>query len=511
MTFPPPTPRPVVLCILDGWGYRAATENNAIALARTPFWDRLWQTCPHALLSTSGLSVGLPEGQMGNSEVGHMTIGAGRVIFQDLPKIDRAIEDGSLAQNPALHAHINALKSSGGVCHLMGLCSNGGVHAHIEHILALALLVTAAGVSVALHVITDGRDVAPQSALEQIKQLSAALPAGCTIATVSGRYYAMDRDKRWDRVALAYNAAVKAEGDRAPSAEAALSASYAASVTDEFVRPTVMAGYNGMKDGDGILFANFRADRAREILSALCDPAFDGFERGAPIQFAARTGMVSYSTTHDTFMTALFPPKDIEDTLGEVVARAGKRQLRLAETEKYAHVTFFMNGGVETPSHGEDRVLVASPKVATYDLQPEMSAPEVSQKAAAAIESGAYDLLIINYANADMVGHTGNLTAAIEAVEAVDSGLLQLASAIEKVGGALLITADHGNCEEMWDEATHGPHTAHSLNPVPVLLMGGPSGCRLQDGSLADIAPTLLGLMKLAQPAAMTGRNLVVL
>ncbi len=321
----------------------------------------------------------------------------------------------------------------------------------------------------------------------------------------------MDRDKRWDRVALAYNAAVAAEGPRAPSAEAALSASYAAGVTDEFVRPTVMAGYNGMKDDDGILFANFRADRAREILSALCDPAFDGFERGAPMQFAARTGMVSYSTTHDTFMTALFPPKDIEGTLGEIVARAGKRQLRLAETEKYAHVTFFMNGGVETPSHGEDRVLVPSPKVATYDLQPAMSAPEVSQKAAAAIESGAYDLILINYANADMVGHTGNLTAAIEAVEAVDSGLLQLASAIEKVGGALLITADHGNCEEMWDEATHGPHTAHSLNPVPVLLMGGPSGCRLQDGSLADIAPTLLGLMKLAQPAAMTGRNLVVL
>jgi len=504
----PVTHRPVVLCILDGWGYREEREYNAIAQANAPHWNQMWATCPHAFLKTSGLNVGLPEGQMGNSEVGHMTMGAGRIIMQDLPKIDQAIKDGSLAQHPTLLKYIDTLKQSGGTCHLMGLASPGGVHAHQDHIAALARIITAAGVPVAIHAFTDGRDVAPKSAQDQITGLAAALPLHASIATISGRYYAMDRDKRWDRVELAYRAIVSAEGDTFDDVASAIAASYEAGVTDEFIKPTAQREYKGMKDGDGILFANFRADRAREILASLLDPAFDGFVRTPP-KFAAALGMVEYSSQLNAFLTALFPPKDLTEVMGEVVSRAGKKQLRIAETEKYAHVTFFFNGGEEKVYDGEERILVPSPKVATYDLQPEMSAPEVTAKCVEALNSKKFDLVILNYANPDMVGHTGILSAAIKAVETVDVGLGAIKEAVLAQGGAFMITADHGNCEELWDEATHGPHTAHSLNPVPVLLCTRES-YKLQDGGLADIAPTLLELMGLPQPAVMTGKSLLV-
>ncbi len=501
------TPRPVVLCILDGWGYRTDPRFNAVAEGKTPIWDALWTSCPHALLRTDGLAVGLPEGQMGNSEVGHLTIGAGRVMMQDLPKIDRAITSGELAKNTSLVDHIAALKASGGTCHLMGLCSPGGVHAHQDHMIALAKIVTAAGVPVAVHVFTDGRDVPPKSAGEQVAAFAAALPTGATIATVSGRYYAMDRDKRWERVELAYRALTVAEGPKANSAAQVITDAYAADLTDEFIKPTIVGSYAGMRAGDGILFANFRSDRAREILEALLSPAFSAFARPS-LTFATATGMVEYSSAHTAWLTALFPPKELTDVLGDVVSKAGRKQLRLAETEKYAHVTFFLNGGEEKVYPGEERILVPSPKVATYDLQPEMSAAEVTDKCVGAIESGAFDLIVINFANPDMVGHTGVLPAAIKAVEAVDAGVGRIREALRKAGGVLLVTADHGNCEELWDDTTNSPHTAHSLNPVPVILYGSGENTRLHDGTLADIAPTVLTLMGLPVPDSMTGRPL---
>lgn len=501
--------RPVVLCILDGWGYREERDHNAIALANAPHWNTMWATCPHAFLRTSGLNVGLPEGQMGNSEVGHMTMGAGRIIMQDLPKIDQAIKDGSLAQHPELNELIAKLKASGGTCHLMGLCSPGGVHAHQDHILALARILTSAGVTVAIHAFTDGRDVAPKSAIDQVAGLAAALPMHATIATLSGRYYAMDRDKRWERVELAYRAIVEGQGERFDDVAGAITASYEAGVNDEFIKPAVQREYRGMQDGDAILFANFRADRAREILTTLLDARFESFPV-RQLKLAGALGMVEYSSELKGFMKALFPPKDLTEVVGEVVSRAGKTQLRIAETEKYAHVTFFFNGGEEKVYDGEERILVPSPKVATYDLQPEMSAPEVTARCVEAINSRKFDLVILNYANPDMVGHTGILSAAIKAVETVDIGLGAIREAALAQGGALMITADHGNCEELWDEHTHGPHTAHSLNPVPVLLASNDKSLKLQDGGLADIAPTLLELMGLPQPAVMTGKSLIV-
>ena len=504
------TYRPVVLCILDGWGYRPNSDYNAIMQGNTPAWDDLFATCPHAFLRTDGLSVGLPEGQMGNSEVGHLTIGAGRVLMQDLPKIDQAVATGALAQNETLLAQIAALKASGGTCHLMGLCSPGGVHAHQDHMVALAKVVTDAGVPVAVHVFTDGRDVPPKSAREQIAAFEKALPAGATIATISGRYYAMDRDKRWERVELAYRAIAEAQGEKAVSADTAIAAAYDATLSDEFVKPTVIGTYAGMKaSGDAILFANFRSDRAREILEALLNPDFKEFVRPA-LTFAHAAGMVDYSSAHTQWMASLFPPKELRDVLGEVVSKAGKKQLRLAETEKYAHVTFFLNGGEEKIYEGEERILVPSPKVATYDMQPEMSAAEVADKCVAALESGKFDLIVLNFANPDMVGHTGDLGAAIKAVEAVDAGVGKIRTALSKVGGVMLVTADHGNCEEMWNTEENAPHTAHSLNPVPVVLVGHKDAeVTLQDGSLADIAPTLLTLMGVPVPEAMTGKVLL--
>jgi 2,3-bisphosphoglycerate-independent phosphoglycerate mutase len=506
-------PRPVVLCVLDGWGAREDGPDNAIALAHTPNWDRLKATSPHALLDASEHEVGLPEGQMGNSEVGHMNIGGGRVVLQDLPRIDRAIEDGSLERNPALADFIAKLKSSKGACHLMGLLSPGGVHSHQAHLAALANIVAAAGVPVRVHAFLDGRDTPPSSARGYLERFLADIaPAGdrAAIATVSGRYYAMDRDKRWERVALAYRALLDAEGERARDPLSAVDGAYARGESDEFVKPTVVEGHAGMKDGDGVLMANFRADRVREILSALLDPDFSGFQRPRTVRFAAALGMVEYSERLNQFLAPLLGPQDMADTLGEVVAKAGLKQLRIAETEKYAHVTFFFNGGEEREFPGEARIMVPSPKVATYDLKPEMSAYEVTDRLVEAIQSAAFDFIVVNYANTDMVGHTGDLQAAIKAVEAVDRCLGRLAEAVERAGGVLLITSDHGNAEMMQDTGTGQAHTAHTLNRVPVMLVHARErGIRLRDGRLADIAPTLLGLLGLPQPAAMTGRSLI--
>ena len=503
--------RPALLCILEGWGWREETDNNAWALANTPHLDRLFATYPYALLDTAGEAVGLPAGQMGNSEVGHMNLGSGRVILQDLPRIDAAIADGSLANNRQLNALIEALKDSGGTCHLMGLMSPGGVHAHQDHIVALARILSQAGVPVAIHAFMDGRDTPPQSGLDYIKQVEAALAGldGVTLSTVSGRYYAMDRDKRWDRVEKAYTVLTDATGVSAADAVTAMEASYTVDVTDEFVLPIALDGYAGMVDGDGLLMANFRADRAREILTALVDPAFDGFARNKTTNFAAVAGMAEYSAALRDFVPALFPPERVADTLGEVVAKAGLRQLRIAETEKYAHVTFFFNGGEEAVFDNEDRILVPSPKVATYDLQPEMAAAEVTDKLVAAIGSGDYDLIVCNYANPDMVGHTGILPAAIKAMEAVDQAVGRLDAAIKAAGGVMLLTADHGNLEQMADPETGQPHTAHTVGEVPVLLAHGPAVVGLQDGALADVAPTMLALMGLERPLAMTGQPLL--
>lgn len=441
-----------------------------------------------------------------------MNLGAGRVVFQDLPMIDRAIARGELAQNPELLAFIGKLKQSGGTCHLLGLTSPGGVHAHQNHILALARIVSIAGVPVAVHAWLDGRDVPPQQAAESLPDVIAQLAQmpGVKLATLCGRYFAMDRDKRWDRVQQAYDLLVDGKGETADEPIVALRRHYANKTGDEFIPPMVIPGYAGMKDGDGMLCANFRADRAREILTALLDPSFDGFTRHRSIKFAAQTGMVEYSTALNVFLATLFPPKDIKEGIGELVARAGLKQLRIAETEKYPHVTFFFNGGLETPYPGEERILVPSPKVATYDLQPEMSADEVTDKVVAAIDGGTLDLIIINYANCDMVGHSGILAAAIKAVEAVDRGLGRLIEAVKRQGGVALVTADHGNCEMMYDPETKGPHTAHTLNRVPMLLANAPSHVTgLKDGKLADVAPTLLALMGVPQPAVMDGQSLL--
>lgn len=501
-------PKPVVLCILDGWGLRADRANNAPALADTPNFDRLMATCPHSTLVTHGRDVGLPTGQMGNSEVGHTNIGAGRVVAMDLGAIDLAIEDGSFFQNPALLAFIARLKASGGVAHLFGVVSDGGVHGHILHVLAAARALASAGVPVLLHAVTDGRDVAPSSAAEFMATILRDLPAGARVATVIGRYWAMDRDHRWERVARAYGAMVHGQGETAADALSAVQAAYARGETDEFIAPTVIAGYAGARDGDGLFCLNFRADRAREILAALAQPGFAAFDRGRAPHWAAVLGMVDYSAAHNAYMTVAYPKPVLTNTLGEWVASHGKSQFRLAETEKYPHVTFFLNGGKEVPEAGEDRYMAQSPKVATYDLQPEMSAAEVTDHLVAAIEHG-YDLIVVNYANPDMVGHTGVLAAAMAACEAVDKGLGRALAALAAAGGAMIVTADHGNCETMVDPVTGGPHTSHTTNPVPVILVGGPTGADLRPGRLADLAPTLLHLMALPQPPEMTGKSLL--
>jgi len=504
-------PKPVLLCILDGWGLRDDPTDNAIAQATLPNWRRLLASRPFARIGTSGRDVGLPDGQMGNSEVGHMNIGAGRIAVPDLGRIDNAVADGSLGNVPAIVAAITKVKQSGGALHILGLLSPGGVHSHQDHIVALARIASTAGVKVWLHAFTDGRDTPPKSALDFLADFRKGLgdAANVHFATLSGRFYAMDRDKRWDRVALAYGAIAAAEGKRAPDAEAAVQQGYAANLSDEFILPTVIDGYAGMQHGDGLIMANFRADRAREILQSLLEPHFDAFPRPLRPAFAAAMGITEYSTQLNEFLTTAFAPQRYPNTLGEWLGKAQLKQLRIAETEKYAHVTFFMNGGEETPFLGEDRILVPSPKVATYDLQPEMSAAEVTDKLVAAIKGGSYDQIIVNYANPDMVGHTGSLPAAIKAAETIDACLARLEQAILESGGVMLITADHGNLEEMRDPASGQAHTQHTTNLVPLLLVGR-EGYALRDGRLCDIAPTLLHFLGLKPPAEMTGQCLAL-
>ena len=500
---------PVALIIMDGWGNGDNSDaNNAIAVAKTPVIDGLLADCPNAVLACSGEAVGLPEGQMGNSEVGHTNIGAGRVIYQELTRITRAIRDGSFFENEALLAAVSSAKEKGGALHLFGLLSPGGVHSHSDHLYALLELAKKQGVEkVYIHAFLDGRDVPPSSAAEYMEALEKKIAAVGTgeVATVSGRYYAMDRDKRWDRVAKAYEAIAHAAGVKAASAAAAISTSYAADVTDEFVVPAVIGDYKGMKPEDSVIFYNFRPDRAREITHAFTDETFDGFVRDEDLK-PFYTTMTQYEAGMNVHIA--YPPQSINNTLGEIAEKNGLTQLRIAETEKYAHVTFFFNGGLEKPYEGEDRILVPSPKVATYDLQPEMSAVEVTDKVVEAIGSGKYDFIILNYANGDMVGHTGVLSAAVKAVETVDTCVGRFVEAIRKMGGCVCITADHGNAECMVDPETGAPFTQHTTNVVPFIVVA--EGVeKVKDGRLCDIAPTMLKLAGIAQPEEMTGEALI--
>ncbi len=506
------TQKPVMLLILDGWGYREEkTSDNAIEVGKTPNWHRLLEECPHSLIETSGLAVGLPEGQMGNSEVGHTNLGAGRVVMQDLPKIDQAIKDGSLANNPILTKMIEDLKASGKTCHLMGLMSPGGVHSMQSHIVALAKIISEHGVAVRVHAFLDGRDTPPSSAKEYLNKFEKEISSfdNVKISTIEGRFYAMDRDKRWDRVELAYNNIVLADGKRFASTEDAITSSYADNITDEFVVPVVIGDYQGINDGDAVLMANFRADRAREILYALSDTEFKGFERKKIVSLSHSVGMTEYSVDHNRFMKTIFPPEQLVNILGEVIANKGLTQLRIAETEKYAHVTFFFNGGEEKEFKGEERILIASPKVATYDLKPEMSVYEVTEQLVKAIKSKKFDVIICNFANGDMVGHTGIMDAALKAVEAVDDCLGKVEEAIKSVDGILLVTADHGNAEKMIDETTGQPYTAHTVGKVQAVLVNNNENTELKDGKLADIAPTMLELLGIEQPKEMTGTSLL--
>ena len=504
--------RPVILCVLDGWGWRPETSENAIALANTPVFDRLMIECPTAFLQTSGIDVGLPDKQMGNSEVGHLNMGAGRVVNQDILRIAAAIEDGTLAGREKLAVLISKMSESNGTCHLMGLISPGGVHSHQEQIFAIAKILNDAGIKVAIHAFLDGRDTPPKSAAEFLKQFCDTIRSLelVTIATVTGRFYAMDRDKRWDRVAEAYRVIASADGESATDPLAVIETSYNNGVSDEFVLPTVIDGYNGMQDGDAVLMGNFRADRVREILTALLDPEFDEFERSETVSLTCAMGLVEYSETLNRFMSSIFPPESLDQIFAEVISDAGLKQFRIAETEKYAHATFFFNGGIETPYPGEDRVLIPSPKVATYDEKPEMSAAVVTDRLIDAVDSGNYDFIFVNYANPDMVGHTGILPATIKAIETVDQCLGLLEKAVINAGGALLITADHGNAETMTDPENGKPFTSHTTNVVPAILVNAPEKYTiLENGKLADVAPTLMTLMALDQPLQMTGRSLI--
>ena len=504
--------KPLALIIMDGFGLRRETEGNAIAAAKHPTLDRLWETCPHTQIGASGLDVGLPDGQMGNSEVGHTNMGAGRIVYQELTRITKSIEDGEMEREPALlHAMENA-KKPGAALHLMGLLSDGGVHSHIRHLFGLLEMAKKNGVEkVFIHCFMDGRDVPPTSGAEYIEQLQkelARIGLG-KIATVSGRYYAMDRDNRWERVVKAYDAMVNGEGIKAPDPVAMMHQSYADGVTDEFIVPAVVTENATIRSGDSVIFFNFRPDRARELTRTLVDPDFTGFRRKKGFFPLTYICMTQYDATMPNVEVA-YKPQSLENTLGEYISKKGLTQLRIAETEKYAHVTFFFNGGVEAPYPGEDRALIPSPKVATYDLQPEMSAYAVTDEVVKRIRSGKYDVIILNYANCDMVGHTGVFEAAVKAVEAVDTCLGRTLAAIEEMGGRAFVTADHGNADRMTDE--HGePFTAHTTNPVPFIAVGFPEGTRLQQegGRLADIAPTMLQALGLPQPPEMTGRSML--
>ena len=519
---------PFILCILDGWGEAPASEDNAITQAQTPHWDWLKSTYPLTFLEASGTHVGLPKNQMGNSEVGHMAMGSGRLLFQDLPRIDQALQNGDLSKNPALEKFIEAFQNPSllvsekerkskktpvkkRACHLMGLLSPGGVHSHMDHMIALAKILDEREIPVIVHGFLDGRDTPPQSAhayVEDFLEKTSSLKF-LSMGTLGGRYYGMDRDQRWDRIENAYKAMVNGQGATSPSALESIETSYGKGITDEFMEPTVIGQYQGIQTGDGLLVANFRADRVRQLLTALVDPDFEQFPT-RPLQLASQVGMVSYSAHLASLVPALFPQQDLRKSLGEVLSNHGLTQLRLAETEKYAHVTFFFNGGREDPFPGEDRLLIPSSKVATYDLKPEMSAEELTDHLVTKIHKGLYDFIVVNYANADMVGHTGNLSASLKAVETVDTCLGRLTKAVEEMKGVLMITADHGNVEKLLDEQTQTPHTAHTCNLVPFLITcKNLTFQKLHAGKLSDIAPSILHLMGFEKPSEMSGKSFI--
>jgi len=510
--------KPTVLLILDGWGYREDTRDNAIANANTPTWDKLWAGAPRTLISSSGKSVGLPEGQMGNSEVGHMSLGAGRIVYQNISKIDKAIEDGEFFSNPTYIEAIDKAVASNQALHLFGLLSPGGVHSHENHIYAMVDMAAKRGAKkVYVHAFLDGRDTPPRSAKSSLQKLSEQFSTlGCgRIASIVGRFYAMDRDNRWDRVQSAYQLLTEEQAEHQyASATEGLEAAYQRDENDEFVSPTVIRKEDeasaAIGDGDSVIFMNFRADRAREISRAFVDKDFDGFKRNKTPQLATFVTTTQYAADIDA--PCAFPPEEINNSFGEIMAKLGKTQLRIAETEKYAHVTFFFSGGRESLFTGETRELIPSPDVATYDLKPEMSAPEVTDKLVAAIKSGRYDTIICNYANGDMVGHTGIYDAAIKAAEAIDESLRRVSSAILEVGGDCLITADHGNCEQMQDYQSGQAHTQHTTELVPFVYLGKKAVTITKEGGkLADVAPTMLTLMGIAQPAEMTGHSLLTI
>ncbi|EAQ65763.1 phosphoglyceromutase [Marinomonas sp. MED121] len=500
------------LFILDGWGYSETSKSNAIAAANTPNWDKLWQTRPHSLIQTSGMAVGLPEGQMGNSEVGHMNLGAGRTVYQNFTRIGKAIEDGSFFDNEALVNAVDTAVKADKAVHILGLLSAGGVHSHHEQIMAMSEMAVKRGAKkVYIHGFTDGRDTPPRSAQAPIADLEAKLAALGTgrIATLTGRYFAMDRDNRWERVETAYDAIALGQAEcHAATAEQAILAAYDRDQNDEFVPATVIGDAVTLEEGDAIVFANFRPDRARQLTRAFTDADFSGFTRKATPKLGAFVTFTEYAS--DIKASVAFPPVALSNTLGEVLAKLGKTQLRIAETEKYAHVTFFFNGGEEALFEGEERELIPSPDVATYDLKPEMSAPEVTDKLVEVISAGTYDTIICNFANGDMVGHSGVFDAAVKAVEAVDACIGRVLAALELNAGSCLITADHGNVEQMLSDDGTQPLTSHTIEPVPLVLVSPDSSLSVKSGALSDIAPTILEIMGIEVPTEMTGRSLLI-
>lgn len=502
--------RPLALIILDGWGYSEDPDNNAILAANTPVWDQLWQTYPHTLISASGQGVGLPGDQMGNSEVGHLNLGAGRVVYQEFTRISKAIEDGAFFSNPVLTEAVDKAIERDKAVHIFGLLSDGGVHSHEEHIHAMAKLAVERGARhVYVHAFLDGRDTPPKSAQAAIEALEATfneLGRG-RLASMVGRFYAMDRDQRWNRVEAAYRLIAEGEGAfHAETASEALNNAYAREETDEFVKPTTIGQAVKVEDGDSIVFMNFRSDRARELTETFIRPDFDGFARARNIQLSSFVTLTEYKKDFD--IPVAFPNEKMKNILGAYLSSLGLKQLRIAETEKYAHVTFFFNGGLDTPFDGEDRILIPSPRVDTYDQKPEMSAPEVTDNLVEAIQSQKYDVIICNFANADMVGHTGHFDAAVKAVETLDSCLGKVWNALKSVGGEMIVTADHGNAERMANHDTGQPHTAHTSNVVPLLFAGRDAVCH-EHGTLSDIAPTMLALMDLPIPAEMSKHLLI--
>ncbi len=503
--------KPIVLCIMDGWGINKNSQNNAVALAKTPSVDFLTKTFPYSTLDASGEDVGLPLGQVGNSEVGHMNLGSGRVVLQTLPKINRAFSNNEVEKNKNFQSFLlNHNKNK--TVHLLGLCSDGGVHSHSSHIIEISKLLEKNNCKVCIHIFSDGRDCSPKQLGQQIKKFEMSLPKNSKVVSLVGRYYSMDRDNRWERIKKAFDLIVYGRYDRKFSnVFEGLEEAYVNDETDEFISPTLIGNYKGFEDGDSLIMCNFRADRVRELLTAILDPTFEEFERNTNTPILSNNlGMTEYSKKLSNFMNSIFIKENIKDTLGEVISKANLTQLRLAETEKYPHVTFFFNGGKETVFPGETRIMVPSPKISTYDLKPEMSAKKVEAKLISSIKNRTYDLIIINFANPDMVGHTGDLKAAIKAVETIDTAIGNIKNTIIKYDGVMLLTADHGNCEVMFDEIMNLPHTSHTCNKVPLVLISKNKNYKLRDGRLADIAPTILELISINSPKSMSGKSLLV-